>query len=53
MMDTNELYEKFELIRDEMGADTLLAELYSAMTTDEVEDNLRYIARMWDMDMFN
>lgn len=51
-MDANKLYEKFEQMRDEMGADALLTELYQAMTTDEAEANLKYIARNWDMEIF-
>ena len=51
-MDANKLYEKFEQMQDEMGSETLLAELYQAMTTDEAEANLRHIARNWDMGIF-
>ena len=34
-MDPMKLYEKFEKMREELGTETLLNELYDAMTTDE------------------
>lgn len=51
MMDTNELYEKFQQIRDVLGAERLLDELYCAMAMDETEANLEYIAKNWDIEL--
>lgn len=46
---TSELWEVFDEIKSQIGADELLDNLAQAMGTDELRENLEYIARMWDL----
>lgn len=39
-----------EKLRQELGVETLLNELEDALSTDELQDNLKYIAKMHGMD---
>lgn len=39
-----------EKLREELGAETLLNELEKALSSDELQDNLEYIAKMYDVD---
>lgn len=39
-----------EKLREELGAETLLNELEKALSSDELQDNLEYIAKMYDID---
>lgn len=52
-MDVNELYEIFNKMRDEIGAEVLLEDLFQALSSDEIEENLRYIDRVRDLNLFN
>lgn len=44
-----EVWSKVDRLREILGADLLVEELIRAMTTDEAEDNLNYIARNHDI----
>ena len=39
-----------EKLREELGTETLLNELEKALSSDELQDNLEYIAKMYDVD---
>lgn len=52
-MDVNELYEIFSKMRDEIGAETLLEDLFQALSSKEIEENLRWIDRVRDLNLFN
>lgn len=36
----------YETLKEELGAEILLEDLYQALNTDELEENFEYIARM-------
>lgn len=44
-----EAYDKYLELKDQLGEEKLLEELVQAMGTDELESNLDYIARMYDI----
>jgi len=48
MFDTDLAFEK---LRDELGAETLLDNLFQALTADEQRENLEYVARCFDVDL--
>ena len=48
MFDTDLAFEK---LRDELGAETLLDNLFQALTDDEQRENLEYVARCFDVDL--
>ena len=48
-MNKMELYELFEEMINVLGEETLLNELFSALSSDELEENLTYIADMNDI----
>ncbi len=39
-----------EKLREKLGVETLLNELEKALSSDELQDNLEYIAKMYDID---
>lgn len=43
-------WEKYEQLKDLMGADELLHSFALAMSTDELEDYCDYVARMNDVE---
>ena len=47
--DTATLWEVFEEVENLLGTDELLLALAKAMGTDELHDNLKYIARVYDL----
>jgi len=51
-MDKNELMEKMDELKDLMGAEELLNNLALAMSTDDLRENLEYIDRMFDTNVF-
>lgn len=51
-MNNNELYEKFEELKEIIGTDALLDELFQALSTDDAYENLEYIDRMNDTRVF-
>ena len=48
----NELMEKADEIKDLLGADGLLEALLKAMDSDDLRENLEYIDRMNDTNVF-
>lgn len=52
-LDKNELLEKMDKMIELMGAETVLEDLALAMSSDELQENLEYIDRMRETDLFN
>lgn len=52
VMDKNTLMDKMDELKELMGADTLLEELARALSVDDLRDNLEYIDRMHDTNVF-
>lgn len=48
--DKNELMEIADQMEQDLGTDNLLEDLIRAMSSDELQDNLAYISRMYDLD---
>lgn len=51
-MEAVELWIKFEEMKVILGAEELLECLAQALSTDELEENLRYIDRTQDLGLF-
>ena len=52
-LDKNKLFEKMDEMVELMGAEAVLEELARAMSSDELQENLEYIDRMHETDLFN
>ena len=52
-LDKNKLIEKMDEMVELMGAEAVLEELARAMSSDELQENLEYIDRMHETDLFN
>ena len=52
-LDKNELLEKMDKMIELMGAETVLEDLALAMSSDELQENLEYIDRMRETELFN
>ena len=52
-MNKNELMNKLNDLVDLLGADATINELAKAMDSKELEENLKYIDRMDDLNLFN
>ena len=52
-LDKNELMEKMDEMVEMLGAETVLEDLALAMSSDELQENLEYIDRMRETDLFN
>lgn len=50
--DSNEIWNIFEEMKEIMGAENLLDELARALSTDELEENLRWIDKNQDLGIF-
>lgn len=48
-MPKKKLYEKYEQMKELMGAEMLLEEIIQGMSSDEMRDSLKFIARMHDL----
>lgn len=48
--DINELYSKYENLRDKVGAESLLESFVQAMSSDELQENLEFICKEYDED---
>lgn len=48
----SELLDKLEELSEIIGTEELLLNLALAQSTDELHDNLEYIDRMFDTDLF-
>jgi hypothetical protein len=51
-MNKDELYGVFTKMKMMLGADTLLEELFQAMSSQEAQENLEYIDQMCDLGLF-
>ena len=51
-MDINELWEKYEQMKEIMGAESLLEELMQALSAKEIEENLEWISDQNDLGIF-
>ena len=40
----------YETLKEELGAEVLLEDLYQALSTDELEENFEYIARVREIE---
>ena len=49
MMDKNELMIKADKVAEQIGSSELLEALLRAMSTDELESNLSYICRVYEI----
>lgn len=52
-LDKNELMLKMDEMVELMGAETVIEELARAMSSDELQENLEYIDRMNETDLFD
>ena len=52
-MNKNELMNKLNELIELFGADTAINELAKAMDSKELEEDLKYIDRMNDLNLFN
>ena len=52
-LDKNELFEKMDEMVEMLGAETVLEELARAMSSDELQENLEYIDRMNETELFD
>ena len=52
-MNKNELMNKLDDLVEMLGADVALRELARAMTSKELEEDLRFIDRMDDLNLFD
>lgn len=52
-LNKNELFEKMDEMVELMGAEAVLEELARAMSSDELQENLEYIDRMNETDLFD
>ena len=50
--DSNEIWNIFEEMKEIMGAENLLDELARALSTDELEENLRWVDKNQDLGIF-
>ena len=48
----DELIEKMDELKEALGSDELLLSLALALTSDELQENLEYIDRMYDTNIF-
>lgn len=52
-LNKNELFEKMDEMVELMGTDAVLEELARAMSSDELQENLEYIDRMNETNLFD
>lgn len=50
MADANEIHRMYESLKDLLGTEKLLEELYHSLDTDTLEDNFRWIMMMNDVE---
>ena len=50
LYDINELYAKYETLKEMVGADTLLETLVQGMSSDELQENLEFACKEYDED---
>lgn len=52
-LDKNELMEKLDTMVEILGVEYVLEELARAMSSDELQENLEFVDRMNDTNLFN
>ena len=52
-LNKNELFEKMDEMVEMLGAETVLEKLARAMSSDELQENLEYIDRMNETELFD
>ena len=52
-LNNNELFEKMDEMVEMLGAETVLEELARAMSSDELQENIEYIDRMNETELFD
>lgn len=52
-LDKNELMKKLDEMVEVLGTETVLEDLALAMSSDELQENLEYINRMRETNLFN
>lgn len=50
-LSSDQVWKAFEQMKDAMGAESLLDELAQALSTDQLEENLRFIDRNNDLNI--
>lgn len=50
-MDHIEVHQEYETLKEQLGAESFLEELYQAMMTDQAHDLFEHIARMNDIEL--
>lgn len=50
-MDQVEVHKEYETLKEQLGAESFLEELYQAMTTDQAHVLFEFIARMNDIEL--
>lgn len=50
-MDSIVVQEEYETLKEQLGAEAFLDELYQAMDTDKAHDLFEFIARMNDIEL--
>ena len=50
-MDHVEVHQEYETLKEQLGAEAFLEELYQAMSTDDAHFYFEYIARMNDIEL--
>ncbi len=51
-MNSGKLYVVFTEMKEMLGADALLEELFQAMSSQEARENLEHIDQMYDLGLF-
>ena len=51
-MEYDEVWDIFEEMKEMLGAEELVNELAQALSTDELEENLRFIDKNYDLGLF-
>ena len=51
-LDSDVIWQIFEKMKEIMGAENLLDELARALSTDELEENLRWVDKNYDLGIF-
>ena len=50
MSDANKVHRMYEYLKEMIGAEDLLEELYHSLDSDTLEDHFRWIMKMNDID---
>lgn len=50
-MDHVNVHQEYETLKDQLGAEDFLEELYQAMTTDQAHVLFEFVARMNDIEL--